>query len=443
MILAVLAGACGAGCKPRSACKSVNDGQIPATPPDPPLVCPVTIPNDPTNEQRAACAFGAGATVAQTLGISSALARSIPVQHVIVLMQENRSFDHLLGKLHDQGQPDVEAVPASFQNLDTQGVAVYPFHAGTTCLTGDPDHQWSGMHTAVDDGAMDGFVRNAAATTDTDGHFVMSSYDRGDLPFSYWLAAKWALNDRHFASVRSGTFPNRNFLLLGTNDGVQSTGVTFPDEGTPTIFDALQSAGFTWGVYSDGSPLSATLNWDKDHAGSYCLGDFFDRLDTGTLPNVAFVDGVAGVDDDHPPADVQRGEAFVWNLYQHALASPQWSRLAILWTFDECGGFADHVPPPANACVARPIAKDAPYFELGPRTPLVVISPYAKPHFVSHQIVEHTAITRFIETVFDLPALTARDANSPALLDLFDFSCTPPMLSPPTAVQAGTGGCAP
>src|SRR5262249_42978360 len=108
-----------------------------------------------------------------------------------------------------------------------------------------------------------------------------------------------------------------------------------------------------------------------------------------------------------------------------------------IFTYDEGGGFADHVPPP-NSCVARP--EDSAFFELGVRIPLIVISPWARPHYVSHVTHEHTSILRFIETLFDLPALTARDANSDALFDMFDFSC-PPRLSPPAAPPAGAYGC--
>jgi hypothetical protein len=115
--------------------------------------------------------------------------------------------------------------------------------------------------------------------------------------------------------------------------------------------------------------------------------------------------------------------------------------MAILWTYDEAGGFADHVPPPNKACIARPIAKDMPYFELGVRVSMVAISPWARKGYVSHVVQEHTAITRFIEAVFDLPALTARDANSDALLDMFDFACPPSLSTPPTAPAAGTKGC--
>jgi hypothetical protein len=161
-------------------------------------------------------------------------------------------------------------------------------------------------------------------------------------------------------------------------------------------------------------------------------------LDDGTLPHVAFVDGIDNVEDEHPTADVQRGEAWTRNIYEHAIASPVWRDLAIVWTYDEAGGFFDHVPPPESLCIARP--GDEHFSQAGVRVPLAVISPWARPHYVSHVVQEHTAITRFIETVFDLPALTARDANSDALLDLFDFT-KPALLNAPTAPPAGTGGC--
>src|SRR5262249_22987123 len=152
-------------------------------------------------------------------------------------------------------QPAAEAIPASFTNADNSGATLAFSHATSTCYAHDPDHQWISMHAQVDGGKMDGFVSSAAYTTQTDGHFVMTYYDENDLPFYYWLASTFALDDRHFASVRSGTFPNRNFLLLGTADGVSSTGAGFPDPSTPTIFEALDAAHVTWGVYSDGSLL--------------------------------------------------------------------------------------------------------------------------------------------------------------------------------------------
>lgn len=418
------------GC--RTECRSVNAGVVPATPDDPPLTCPLTLPADPHATEREACSFGPGALAAETLGVPAELARALPIRHVVVVMRENRSFDHLLGRFD---QPD------DFSNRDAAGKDVKPFHAPTTCWKDNPLHQWDGMHAQVNGGAMDGFVKNAAASTWTDGHFVMSYYEEADLPFEHWLAKTWARNDRHFASVRSGTFPNRDFMVLVTNDGVRETGAfAHPKADTPSLFDALDAAGLSWAVYSDGKPLSDALGWTSDSPGCFCLADFFARADSGTLPNVVFLDGIEDVDDDHAPADLQRGEAWLREVYQHVVSSPQWPRTAMIWTYDEAGGFADHVPPPERACVARPGLDDA-YFELGVRVPFVVVSPYAKPGVVSYVTQEHTAVTRFIETLFGLPALTARDANSPALLELFDFSCDPPMLHPPEAPAAGTGGC--
>jgi phospholipase C len=387
---------------------------------------------------RQACTFGPGARVQDTVGLDAAARAAIPIKHVIVLMKENRSFDHMLGKLHDRGQPAVEAIASDFQNEDVTQTKVFPFHAPTTCWQQDPDHQWSGMLLQVDDGLMDGFVKSAAASTTTDGHFVMSFHDESDLPFYYWLARTFALNDRHFPSVRSGTFPNRDYLLLGTSDGVMSTGGGFPQASTPTIFDRMDQAGVSWGVYSDGGLLSEALNWDYTHKNTGHFADFMRLLDGDGLPQVVFVDGVDNVEDEHPTADVQKGEDWTRNIYEHALASKYWRELAMIWTYDEAGGFADHVPPPEQFCVARP--QDAQYHAGGVRVPLAVVSPWARPHYVSHVVQDHTAITRFIEALFDLPALTARDANADALLDLFDFG-KPALLNPPTAPAAGTGGC--
>jgi phospholipase C len=412
------------------------------------VACPSPVAPDALASRRASCAFAAGALVKDTLGIDDATRAAIPIKNIIVMMKENRAFDHLLGQLHAT-VPAVGAIPANFTNPASTSGTVSVSHQASTCISHDPDHQWSAMHTQVDNGAMDGFVKSAASSTNTSGTFAMTYYDATDLPFYYWIASTYPVNDRHFASARSGTFPNRNFLLLGTADGVQSTGSGYPLSTTPTIFNALDTAGVTWGVYSDGDLLSGTLDWDTGHAGTGSIATLLGLLDSGKLPQVAFVDGVGDVTDDHPTADVQEGEAWSRNLYEHATASSLWGHLAMIWTYDEGGGFFDHVPPPNSACVARPGnpkvggngTPDSDFFELGVRVPLVVISPWARSGYTSHVVQEHTAVTRFIETVFNLPALTARDANSDALLDLFDFNCGPSLLTPPSAPASATGGC--
>jgi len=398
---------------------------------------------DPLATRRAACAFAGGARPTATLPLSETSRAAIPIKHIVVIMKENRSFDHLLGGLNAAGQPAVAPIPASFTNPDASGTAVAPFALATTCPPWNPGHQWNAMHAQVHGGAMDGFVTSAATTTGTDGHFVMGHYQPSDLPFYSWLANTYAMNDRHFASVRSGTWPNRDFLLLGTADGVKCSYCGYPQPTTRTIFDALDAAGVSWGAYTDDQPFDGTLGWSAPHVGLHSFEDFLAALADGSLPSVAFVDGISNLEDEHPPADVQVGEAWTRTIYQAAARSPLWPQLALIWTYDEAGGFADDVPPPNQACIARPDdPADAPFSELGVRVPFAVISPYARPHFVSHVVQEHTAVTRFIEVVFDLPALTARDANSDALLDMFDFGA-PALLAPPEAPAAGAGGCPP
>ena len=409
------------------------------TPADPPLTCGATV-QDGLGSSRASCTFSAGARVAETLGVPPVTAQALPIRHLLVLMRENRSFDHLFGRLHDQGQPATEAVPADFGNLDLVGTVVRPYHLGTTCVGGDPDHQWGGMHLGINGGKMNGFVASAAYSTDSDGHFVMGNAGATELPFYFWLASTFALGDRHFSPLASGTYPNRYFFLFGSSLGFQSTTfAVYPRPGTPSIFSGLLAAGATWGVYSDGSPLSGSLGWRSNDPGVHPLADVLSALDDGTLPNVAFVDGVENVDDNHPPADLQVGERWLRALYQHAAASPQWPRLAMVWTYDESGGFADHVPPPPG-CAPSASAADQAFVERGPRVPFVVISPWAKRGYVSSVVRDHVSITRLIELLFDVPALTARDANADALLELFDFSCGRD-LAAPVPPEAGDGGC--
>jgi phospholipase C len=403
---------------------------------DPNLGCGVQLPADTLASQREACTFGRGATPSATVGIDSATAAKIPIRHVIVMMKENRSFDHLLGKLHDL-QPDTEAIPAGFTNPDLDGVQVPMSRAPTTCLALDPEHQFNAMTRAIDKGAMDGFVKNAALSTKSDGHFIMSYYEPTDLPFVHFLANTYALSDRHFAPAQSGTFCDRNFVLYGSNQGAVDTGIVFPDPNTPSLLHLIQNAGFTWGAFSDDEPFEGTLGWTTSAPGAHSMQALYDALDQGTLPNVSFVDARWNTEDDHPLADLQKGEAWSKKIYDHAVTSPQWKNLAIVYTYDEGGGFPDHVVPP-SACLSEP---GSPFKDLGVRVPLVMISPWAKRHFVSHAVHDHTAITRFIATLFDLPALTARDANSDDLLDLFDFSCGRD-LTVPAAPAVGSGGCA-
>jgi phospholipase C len=260
----------------------------------------------------------------------------------------------------------------------------------------------------------------------------MGYYDESQLPFYHWLARTFALSDRHFSSVLSGTWHNRQFAYAASARYRGRTGM-LDDE--PTIFDALDRAGVSWGVFTAEGVRQDCLGWKRDHRGVFDFATFLGHLRAGTLPAVSFVDPAEA--DEHPPADVQKGEAWTREIYQAAVKSPLWSKLALFFTYDEGGGFFDHVPPP-TACAPAP--RLAMFTRLGIRVPLVLISPWARPRFVSHRPTEHTALLRFIELLHDLPALTMRDANADALLELFDFRA-PRLLRPGRAPEAGRGGC--
>jgi phospholipase C len=445
------------------ACSSSDSGGGPAadtgTPGDTAVVpdgggdTPVDAPPaDPFAKDREACKFKAGAKVAETLGLTAEARGKIPINHVIIVMKENRSFDEYYGNLPKAGRTDVEGLPAGASNPNKEGAKVEAFHQTDACFGPDPEHQFTHMHAMYNGGKMDGFVINAIDHTTfedkpfvTDGKFVMGAYEKADLPFYYFLADTYAISDHYYGSALSGTWSNRLYMLAGSSYGVKNTAVDFIATGTHVLMDDLDKAGITWGAYSDDIPFAYALlgaGWGSTHPGVFNEAKFFTQLADGTLPQVAFLDASINILDEHPPADVQKGEAWTKKVYDAVTSSPLWLKdgkgVAMIFTYDESGGFYDHaVPPPA--CIPSPDQTE--WDRLGIRVPFVMISPFAKPKYVSKITHSHTSVTRLVQAIFDLPAMTARDANSDALLDMFDFTATP-LAKPPAAPAAGTGGCA-
>jgi phospholipase C len=351
-------------------------------------------------------------------------------------MQENRSFDHYFGRMTHYGHA-VDGFDASFTNPTGSGGTASPRHAPTTCIGPDIPHAWTRMHDQYDHGALDGFFTNAATTGD--GHRALYWFDERDVPFYYWVYSHFAMADRHFSSVLGPTWPNRDYLYAAQSDGVHNT-----DERiihVRTIFDALHDAHVTFREYATGDVRSHCAGRTMSSPGVVPLSQIWTDLADGTLPRVSFID-VSGAADEHSVADVQDGEAFFRRLVLALFASPEWESSALFYTYDESGGFFDHVPPP-HACVPDGRAANADFTRMGFRVPLLVVSPWARRGYVSHVVHEATSVTRFVELLFDLPALTDRDANSDALLDMFDFT-TPELMTPPShPPAAGTGGCPP
>lgn len=389
---------------------------------------------------RRSCQFQAGALPGLTLARDAPLGGQIPIDTIVVLMFENRSFDHLLGALKAAGQPDADVAAPDASNPDAQGQPIARYRDPDLCF-GDTNHEWDGSHTQYNGGKNDGFVVTNAKGAADGGRRAMSYYTEADLPGFYALAKRYAVADRYFASLLGPTFPNREYLYAATSFG--RTGNDVFTTRQPTLMDALERAAVPWHIYYETIPgYGAFLQNLGDYFGARLgtTSEFFANAKAGTLESVVFLDPDlanewGGGNDLHPPGDVQVADAYLAKVVEALTQSPQWPHLALIITFDEHGGLYDHVPPP-SACPPDgllPDTQDPPgarFDRYGFRVPTIVVSPYARPGYVSHAIYDHGSVVRFIQTRFKLPALTARDANADPLLDLFDFS-RPALLTPP------------
>jgi len=395
------------------------------------------------------CPYEAGMLPTETLPADTLHGDQIPIDHIVVLMQENRSFDHMFGMLPEQGQPQAIGLHGTRFNPDPTSLGlVSSFHQTRLCEVADLAHSWNATHQQIGRSHfMDGFTATNVHTLDPNGSRTMGYLTSEDIPFYYALYSTFAIGDRYFASVPGPTYPNRFFLWAGTSFGRIRN--EFPQkswEYGPSIYDRMNDAGVTWKAYYTDIPFAGFFAGARAKTENIVLIDeFYADAAAGTLPQVAFVDPRFGGDassenDEHPPSNVQLGQAFVASVVQAMFESPNWSRSVLFVTYDEHGGYYDHMVPPA-ACVPddtpprlRAGDTNATFDQLGIRVPMVAISPWSRPAFVSHHVHDHTSILRFIETRFDLPALTRRDANAYPLLELFDFSApafaTPPELPP-------------
>ncbi|MEI8254189.1 MAG: alkaline phosphatase family protein [Deltaproteobacteria bacterium] len=408
--------------------------------------------------RRTACEFGPGAWAAETLGTDVPIGAEIPIDHVLVLMMENRSFDEYFAHLPEAGQTDVEVPPAGWSNPRADGSPVAPFLDTTYCHN-DLDHGWDGTHHEWNNGAMDGFV----TANDPMGERAMAYMTQAQLPFYYGLATTFAVADHYYSSLLGPTFPNRIFMFAATSFGLTFNIPLVQDTAAHPvnqIFARLDAAGLDWRDYA-GSLRSTSVflyyslarRQTAPHMAS--IEQLMTDLSTGNIPPFSFIEPTysgtgATRADEHPPGAPQTGEAWVEPIVRAVMSSPAWARTALFITYDEHGGFADHVaPPPAcapdgNEPVARnpdggtPIPAAGRFDRYGVRVPLIVVSPWARAHHVSHATFDHTSILRFVEARFGLPAMTRRDANATPVTDLFDFS-HPTFMVPPAGIAHAPG----
>ena len=359
------------------------------------------------------------------------------IEHIVVLMMENHSFDNYFGMLgRGDGFPlGADGTPVA-TNLDDTGKAVAAFHAPTTSQKGVRVSQnWASTHKQYDDGKMDGF-----ATASSPG--AMGYFTGDDIPFYYGLAKAFPICDRYFASVMAQTYPNRRFLQAATARGNITTDlpkVTEPPPPNGTIFDALTTHGVTWKNYTHGLPELALYpsvymaNQDKIAK----MDRFVADAAAGTLPQYSVVTPHPNISEENPQ-DITEGEAFSCAVINAVMSGPKWAKTLLVFTYDEHGGYYDHVaPPPAFAPddvgPDQTKTKGVPgtYDRLGMRVPTVIVSPYARKDYVSSVVHDHTSVLRLVETKWNLGALTRRDANASNLLDTIDLDSPPAFLTPP------------
>jgi phospholipase C len=368
--------------------------------------------------------LGAAAASAATTGLPEPAVSGI--DHIVVLMMENRSFDHYLGWVNG-----ADGKQAGLSFLDREGAPhdTHRLQDFQGCSNPDPDHSFEGGRVQLNDGACDGWLRSG-----TNDDFSIGYYTDDDLAFFGNAVPYWTTFDRYFSATMAETYPNRFYQHSAQTDRVHnSTDISV----MPTIWDRLADAGVSNRYYFNDVPFLA-LYGAKYLPISHAYPEFLADAKAGTLPSVSFIDpkfqdeDTGSSADDHPHADIRAGQFFINQIYEAVTSSPSWGNTLLVVNYDEWGGFFDHVAP-ATAPDARP---DLGTQLRGFRTPCLMVSPRARRHHVAHDVYDHTSVLKMIEWRWGLPALTARDAAARNIAEVLDFGAAPDVTAPHWPVPA-------
>jgi phospholipase C len=324
---------------------------------------------------------------------TSTLTELDTIRHVIVACQENRSFDTYFGSYPRAGK---FGIPSNYSQLDGNGGTVKPHHFSSPA-SADIDHTWQAIHREWNHGAMNSFFTS-------DGLDALGYYDGSDLAYYYALADSFTLCGNYFCSVLGPTVPNRLALIAGTAGGNTTDDLEVGKLDYPTIVDLLDAHRVSWKCYNLGGGAGSSEHynglkffkkWHRDPRLQYKENDYSADLHAATLPQVSFLITEGSI-SEHPPADIQKGQQKMSQVIKALMDSRAWTSSVLFLTYDEGGGFFDHVAPPQV---------DA--YGLGFRVPMLIISPYARRRYVSGQLYEHSSILKFIERHFGLPSLAS------------------------------------
>ncbi len=408
------------------------------------------------------------------------------IEHIVVCMFENHSYDNVLGclppkrsfsvgsqRLGDTLDGFTMANPAgdSGEAWNPYGVRnTNPYSGGRTLnafqmpstfqLDGKPSQEWAASHAQFGDPHKPcrGFALSASGPVAMGywgaGFPASSQYGQAiaGLPFTYALAQTFPVADRWFCDVLGQTDPNRRFLIAATSSGMTDdialpSTSSLPSVGTVeqdlllatpangTIFDRLSAFGISWTEYTADYPTGTTSElYPVDDAAITALNykpveDFFADCASGSLPSFSLVDMNFGTQSQEDPQDVSVGEAFLARVVKAVTRAAQWETTLLVLTYDEHGGYYDHVPPPvamAPDAVPPVVAPGESTYDgfcrFGFRVPAIVVSPYAVANGVTHVVHDHCSILAMVERKWNLPAMTYRDANANDLADFLDMA---------------------
>lgn len=378
------------------------------------------------NFLRGSAAVAVGATAASRFGMAGATSplpdpSTCPIEHVIVLCMENRSFDHMLGRL-----PGATGLDRDLYNEREDGSRVYVHrNRDFQCTLGDLGHSHGDSLQQFAGGENTGFVLNSGSQS-------MGYFAEADLPYLYHLAREFTTFDHWYCGLLGPTWPNREYLLAGTSAGRTSNEFSKGSLGLreKTIFHQMIEAGGDFGIYFTDLPFSAlyldlVFRYGNRFRPMY---RFYEDALTGTLPPLTFLEpGYFVGTDDHPPVSVQPGQRFIADVVSAVMNSPLWPKTALLITYDEHGGFYDHVAPPT--------VTDDYITQAGFRVPAILVSPWARRNFVAHGQHTHASLPAFLAWRFGFQPLSARAATENDILYAFDFdnprTDLPPFATPP------------
>jgi phospholipase C len=377
------------------------------------------------------------ATMARILPACGGGSDDVGITTFVYMMMENRTYDHVFGARKLMGMPG-DGLTAGMTYPDLGGNQVPLFVPDTDarlCVPADPPHGWDASHEQWNNGAMDGFLR--VHQEEHPGDLDALQYlTRREMPVSWALADAYTTCDRWFASVMGPTLPNRAYWHAATSLGLKANQEVLDAFGSgipvPSIYNRLVDKGLEWRYYfgnlpvvsliANGGPYHLDIGPSDGTGRVRRLGDplegvgpFFKDCAEGNLPPVVYIDPTFGENDDHPPVHPILGQELIRSIYNALAASPQWKNIMLVITYDEHGGFFDHVAPPKTV-------DERPEFEqCGFRVPTIVAGPYVKQNYVSSVQYDHTSALKHLQTHFGLEPLNQRMNMANDLMDCIDL----------------------